>query len=104
MLILIILIDVQYSKKAAFSFEKGLNHQKHSLGFLHTVKKIPPVKFPISPLPPHPNGREDLQHPHPLLLFGKPCLSNWTLLHVYVLSERPVNQLQRELVHEGLLY
>ena len=59
MLILIILIDVQYSKKAAFSFEKGSNHQKHSSsGFLHTVKKIPPCKnfrFP-PPLPPPMGG------------------------------------------------
>ena len=30
-------------------------------------------------------------------------LHNPTLLHVYVLSVRPVNQLQRQLAHKGLL-
>ena len=68
MLILIILIDVQYSKKAAFSFEKGWNHQKHSLGFLHTVKKIPPVKFPI---PPPPQWEGGFTTPPPLTTIWK---------------------------------
>ena len=46
-----ILDDVQYSQKAVFSFEKSPNRQNHSSsGFLHSVKKIPPVKFPIPPL------------------------------------------------------
>ena len=72
MLILIILIDVQYSKKAAFSFEKGLNHQKHSLGFLHTVKKIPPVKFPISPPPPPPMGGRIYNTPTPYYYLENP--------------------------------
>ena len=45
-----ILIDVQYSQKAVFSFGKGLNRQNHSSsGSFHLVKKFPPVKFPIPP-------------------------------------------------------
>ena len=47
-----ILIDVQYSQMAVFSFEKGSNRQNHSSsGSLHPVKKVPPVKFPIPPNP-----------------------------------------------------
>ena len=39
-MLILILIDVQYSQKAVFSFEKGLNYQNHSSsGFLHLVKK-----------------------------------------------------------------
>ena len=57
----LILIDVQYSQKAVFSFEKGLNCQNHSLsGSHHPVGKLlPPGK--ISDSPPS----------HPLLPFGK---------------------------------
>ena len=47
-------IDVQYSQKAVFNFEKDSNHQNHSSGALHLVKKSsPPIKFPIC-LPPPP--------------------------------------------------
>ena len=39
-MLILILIDVQYSKKAVFSFEKGWNCQNHSCpGSLHPVKK-----------------------------------------------------------------
>ena len=63
-MLILILIDVQYSHKAIFSFEKGSNHQNHSSIPLHPVKKKSfPVKFPI------PWG--EFAH-HPLLLFGKP--------------------------------
>ena len=50
---ILILIDVQYSQKAVFSFEKGLNCQNHySLGSLHLVMPPPPTrKFSDSPLP-----------------------------------------------------
>ena len=49
-MLIFILIDVQYSQKAAFSFEKGSNRQNHSSsGSLHLVKKSPPVKFPLPP-------------------------------------------------------
>ena len=41
----------QYSPKAVFSFEKGLNCQNHSSGLLHRVKKLFPVKFPRTPTP-----------------------------------------------------
>ena len=41
-MLILILIDVQYSKKAVFSFEKSLNRQNHSSsGSLHLVKKFP---------------------------------------------------------------
>ena len=46
----LIVIDVQHSQKAVFSFEKGLNCQNHSLGSLHPVKNPPPsVKSLIPP-------------------------------------------------------
>ena len=49
-MLLLILTDVQYSRKAVLSFEKGLNRQNHSSsGSFHPVKKIPQVKFPILP-------------------------------------------------------
>ena len=58
-MLIFILMNVQYSQKAIFSFEKGSNHQDHSFsGSLHLVKKFPPIKFPI-PL-------------NPLPLFGRP--------------------------------
>ena len=40
-MLILILIDVQYSQKAVFSFEEGLNGQNHSSGSHHQVKKIP---------------------------------------------------------------
>ena len=50
-MLIFILIDVQYSQMAVFSFEKGSNNQNHSSsGSLHLVKKIPPPsKIPDSP-------------------------------------------------------
>ena len=44
----LILIDVQYSLEAVFSFEKGLNGQNHSSGFHHAVKN-PCSKISDSP-------------------------------------------------------
>ena len=48
-----ILIDVQYSQKAVFSFEKGSNHQNDSSSCSpYQVKKSPhPEKFPNPPTP-----------------------------------------------------
>ena len=41
-----ILIDIQYSQKAIFNFEKGSNRQNYcSSGSLHPVKKSPPSKI-----------------------------------------------------------
>ena len=58
-MLIFVLIDVQYSQKAIFSFEKGADRQNHSCSdFFHPVKKFPLVKFTISP--------------NPLLLFGRP--------------------------------
>ena len=57
-MLILILIDFQYSQKAVFSFGKGLNCQNHSsLGSLHLVKKRPSVKF--SPPPPTPGLLEN---------------------------------------------
>ena len=56
-MLILILIDIQYSQKVVFSFENDLNCKKSLLlRFPLPGKKI----FPIPP--------------HPLLLFGKPCL------------------------------
>ena len=42
-MLILILIAVQYSQKAVFSFEKGLNGQNFSSsGSRHPVKRIPP--------------------------------------------------------------
>ena len=63
-MLILILIDFQYSQNAVFSFEKGSNRLKHSYsGSLHPVKKCtlappPPVKFLI---PPPLGGREFTQ-------------------------------------------
>ena len=41
-MLILILIDVQYSQKAIFSFKKGSNHQNHSSsGSFDPVKKFP---------------------------------------------------------------
>ena len=63
-MLILILIDVQYSQEAAFSCEKALNRQNHSSsGSLHPIKNLPPP----------PTGK-NLPPPHPLPLFGKPCI------------------------------
>ena len=54
-MLIVILSDVQYSQKAVFRFEKGLNGQNQSSsGPHHLVKKSPPplplAKFLIPPL------------------------------------------------------
>ena len=42
-MLILILIDVQYSQKAVFSFEKGSNGRNHSSsGSHHLIKKILP--------------------------------------------------------------
>ena len=52
-MLLFILIDVHYSEKAVFSFEKGSNYQNQfSSGSLYLVKKIPPSKISDSPSTP----------------------------------------------------
>ena len=51
-MLILILIDVQYSRNTAFNFEKGLNCQNHSSsGSHHPVKKFPSNK--ISDSSPH---------------------------------------------------
>ena len=65
-MLILVLIDVQDSQKAVFSFEKGSIFQNHSSsGFLHPVKKFPHSKILDSPLP------------HTLPLFGKAWISKF---------------------------
>ena len=53
-MVILILIDVQYSHKAVFSFEKGLIGQNHSSsGYHHPVKKFAQANFPAPPLTPY---------------------------------------------------
>ena len=61
-MLIVILTDVQYSQKAVFSFEKGLNGQNPSFWGFPVPSKNPPEKFdsPCCGV-----------FPHPLLLFGK---------------------------------
>ena len=49
--IILILIDVQYSQNAVFTFGKDLNHQNHSSSGSHhqAEKSPPPAKFLIPP-------------------------------------------------------
>ena len=48
--LILILIDVQYSQNAVFTFGKDLNHQNHSSsGSHHQVEKSPPAQFLIPP-------------------------------------------------------
>ena len=42
-MLILTLIDVQYSQKAVISFEKGSNPQNHSSSSLHPAKKILPA-------------------------------------------------------------
>ena len=50
-MLILILIDVQYSQNAVFSFEKGLNHQNHSPSGSHHPVKNSPSKISDSPNP-----------------------------------------------------
>ena len=47
-MLIFILIDVQYLHNDAFSFEKGLIHQNHSLSSHNPIKKPPPSRKIIS--------------------------------------------------------
>ena len=51
-MLILILIDVQYSQNAVFTFGKDLNHQNHSSsGSHHQVEKSPPQQNFWFPLP-----------------------------------------------------
>ena len=58
-MLILVLIDVQYSQKAIFSFEKGMIGRNHSFSGSYC-----PVK--------NPSNNSD--SPHSLLLFIKPCI------------------------------
>ena len=47
----LILINVQYSQKAVFGFEKGSNHQNHYSSGSHYSVKTPPAKLSPPSLP-----------------------------------------------------
>ena len=93
-MLIFILIDVQYSQKAVFSFGKGSNGQNHSTSdSFHSVKKISPLKFLIS-LNPLPLFRRPqyMKFYGPFLWMGRTCLKA-ILSHyedtVYFLPEIP---------------
>ena len=44
-MLILILIDVQYSQNAVFSFEKFSNRQNHSSSGFHHLVKNPPAVF-----------------------------------------------------------
>ena len=74
-MLILILIDVQYSQKAVFSFEKDLNCQNHSSsGSFHLVKKSPTST--ISDSNPHwggifpPTPYRYLENSEPHILFS----------------------------------
>ena len=48
-MLILILIDVQYSQNAVFSFEKFSNRQNHSSASHHLVKSRPPPPPPLLP-------------------------------------------------------
>ena len=56
-MLILILIDVQYSQNAVFSFEKGSNRQNHSSS--PPGKKIPSSKISDAPPPPPPTGARE---------------------------------------------
>ena len=65
-MLILVLIEVQYSQKAVFTFEKGLNCQSHSSGSLQPVKNSP-SKTSDSPLTGeefHPTSYHYLENPH----------------------------------------
>ena len=70
-MLILILIDVQYSHNAVFSFEKGSNRQNHSyLCSHHPVKEFSPtVKLPI---PHHWGGGGFTPNPTPCCYLENP--------------------------------
>ena len=56
-MLILILIDIQYLQKPAFSFEKGSNRQNHSSS--GSLQKISPSKISNYPFPP----LEEIYHP-----------------------------------------
>ena len=68
-MLILILIDVQNSKKAIFSFRKWFSGQNHSSsGSHHLVNLSPPPK--------------NFWSPHPLTLFGKLCTLGFRYLYL----------------------
>ena len=66
-MLILVLIDVQYSQNAIFSFERGSNCKNHSsLGSHHLLKKIAPIPA------------------HLLTVFGKPWVTVY--FQIYILN------------------
>ena len=64
-MLILILIDFQYSQNAVFSFEKGSNRLKHSYsGSLHPVKKCTPAPPPSKISDSSPTGRKGIYPTH----------------------------------------
>ena len=91
-MLILVLIDVQYSQKAVFSFEKDSNCQNHSSsGSLHPAKKFPLVKFLI--LPPSLIGGELTPHSSPYHYLENPdmwchsqqwaSIGKWTTIKLF---------------------
>ena len=72
-MLILVLMDVQHSHNAIFSFEKGLNHQNHSpsSGSHYPVKQFSPAKFLI------PSTHWEGNLPHPTT----PLTTNWKTLY-----------------------
>ena len=70
-MVILSLIDVQYSQTAVFSFEKGsiVKITPPHVPFAQQKNSLPQVKFLIPP-----TGEFTLPPLHPLPLFGKPWL------------------------------
>ena len=79
-MLILILIDIQYSQKAVFSFEKCSNQQNHSSsGSLHPVNRIARSKTYDS-LPTSGGGIRPPPSPHPSPLAQKPCINGTNFL------------------------
>ena len=67
-MLILVLIDVQYSQKAVFSFEKGSNHQNQSSsGSLYLVNTPPPPSKISNPPPTEGGGGIHLPTPYDYL-------------------------------------
>ena len=50
-MLILILIDIQYTQNVVFSFEKGSNGQNHSSSvYYHLIKNIPQQNFSFPPV------------------------------------------------------
>ena len=83
-MLVLILIDVQYSQKAVFSFEEGSKCQNNSSsGSLHPVNLPPPHPFSKIYHPPPPTGRGRGIYPStPHRYLENPEIFTWFILDI----------------------